>query len=124
MIGDTRLTNGTGTTAYTGLSPETAAAQFAALGSEQRLAVLRALVRAGTGGLTIGLLGERCGIAGSTLTHHLKILAAAGLVAQEKQGRATVCVGADYASVSRLADYLLEHCCADCTAPSKGHDHG
>ena len=63
-----------------------AAAAFAALGSEQRLVVLRALVRAGSEGLSIGMLGERCGVTGSTLTHHVKILAHAGLVTQQKQG--------------------------------------
>ena len=68
-----------------------AASTFAALGSEQRLAVLRSLVRAGTDGLTIGELGHRTGVTGSTLTHHMKILAQAGLVTQEKQGRSIVC---------------------------------
>ena len=51
-----------------------AATCFAALGSEQRLAVLRSLVRAGPDGLSIGELGHRTGVTGSTLTHHLKIL--------------------------------------------------
>ncbi|MEO0918895.1 MAG: helix-turn-helix domain-containing protein, partial [Pseudomonadota bacterium] len=57
-----------------------AASTFAALGSEQRLHVLRTLVRAGPEGLSIGTLGERAGITGSTLTHHMKLLSAAGLV--------------------------------------------
>ena len=68
-----------------------AASSFAALGSEQRLLVLRTLVRAGSAGLSIGTLGERTGVTGSTLTHHLKLLASAGLVKQEKQGRSTIC---------------------------------
>ena len=67
------------------------ASTFAALGSEQRLSVLRALVRAGSDGLSIGELGERCGVTGSTLTHHMKSLASAGLVAQAKQGRQVIC---------------------------------
>ena len=96
------------------LTAVTAAAKFAALGSEQRLHVLHTLVRAGPDGLTIGTLGERCGITGSTLTHHLKVLAAAGLVRQTKRGRATICAGADYAEVSALSAYLMEQCCADC----------
>ena len=68
-----------------------AAARFAALGSEQRLLVLRTLVRAGPEGLSIGALGNRTGVTGSTLTHHLKLLAAAGLVQQQRQGRSTIC---------------------------------
>ena len=73
------------------LSLAQAASTFAALGSEQRLAVLRCLVRAGHDGLSIGVLGDRSGVTGSTLTHHMKILAQAGLVVQKKQGRSIIC---------------------------------
>ncbi|WP_424944169.1 ArsR/SmtB family transcription factor [Aliiroseovarius crassostreae] len=95
------------------LETSVAASQFAALGSEQRLAVLRVLVRAGEEGLTIGALGERSGVTGSTLTHHMKILAAAGLVTQEKQGRSIICAAADYDVMHALSNFLLSECCAD-----------
>ncbi|MEM6825722.1 MAG: metalloregulator ArsR/SmtB family transcription factor [Pseudomonadota bacterium] len=95
-----------------------AASTFAALGSEQRLAVLRALVRAGPDGLTIGVLGERSGVTGSTLTHHMRILSQAGLVNQARQGRKIICVGAAYERVRGLSDFLLSECCAD--LPSDG----
>ncbi|MDJ0860476.1 MAG: winged helix-turn-helix domain-containing protein, partial [Dinoroseobacter sp.] len=62
-----------------------AATAFAALGAPQRLSVLIALVRAGPGGLPIGELGQRVGISGSTLTHHVKALVQAGLVAQQRE---------------------------------------
>lgn len=97
------------------LDTSVAASQFAALGSEQRLAVLRILVRAGEEGVTIGVLGERSGVTGSTLTHHMKILAAAGLVTQQKQGRSIICAAADYDVMRALSDYLLLECCADKT---------
>jgi DNA-binding transcriptional ArsR family regulator len=106
------------------LDLELAASKFAALGSEQRLQVLRVLVRAGDEGLSIGALGERTGITGSTLTHHLKILAAAGLVAQSKQGRSIICVGADYAEVLALSEFLMRECCADVPHIEKDHSHG
>lgn len=99
-----------------------AAARFAALGSEQRLEVLRVLVRAGPEGTSIGALGERSGVTGSTLTHHLKILTQAELVTQRKQGRSIICAAADYSEMQDLADYLLRECCADC--PDTDHDHG
>lgn len=99
-----------------------AAASFAALGSEQRLSVLRSLVRAGPEGLAIGDLGDRTGVTGSTLTHHLKILTAAGLVKQERQGRSTICAAVAYTEVEALANFLLTECCAD--AQDKDHDHG
>lgn len=101
-----------------------AAASFAALGSEQRLSVLRCLVRAGPEGLTIGALGERTAVTGSTLTHHLKLLAAAGLIRQERQGRSIICAAIAYAEIEALAQFLLTECCADAAAPSKDHDHG
>ncbi len=99
-----------------------AATCFAALGSEQRLAVLRVLVRAGPEGLSIGELGERSGVAGSTLTHHMKLLAAAGLVQQVKEGRKIICIGAAYERMQAISNFLLKECCAD--APDGGHNHG
>ena len=101
-----------------------AAASFAALGSEQRLSVLRTLVRAGPEGLSIGDLGERSGVTGSTLTHHLKLLAAAGLIEQQKQGRSTICAAVAYREVEALAHFLLTECCADAPTPCQEHDHG
>jgi DNA-binding transcriptional ArsR family regulator len=103
-----------------------AASTFAALGSEQRLHVLRVLVRAGPEGLTIGELGARSGVTGSTLTHHMKILAAAGLVDQKRQGRRIICVGVDFARMQDIATFLLKECCADSPQPHGTHEanHG
>ncbi len=104
----------------TALPVEIAASRFAALGSEQRLQVLRVLVRAGDAGLSIGALGQRSGITGSTLTHHMRVLVSAGLARQQKQGRSVICAAADYATVAALSDYLLRECCADC--PDSGDE--
>ena len=101
-----------------------AASSFAALGSEQRLLVLRTLVRAGSEGLNIGTLGERTGVTGSTLTHHLNLLASAGLVKQEKQGRSTICAAVAYEEVQALANFLLTECCADAIDGCTEHNHG
>ncbi len=101
-----------------------AATSFAALGSEQRLSVLRTLVRAGPEGLSIGTLGERTGVTGSTLTHHVKILAQAGLVTQERQGRSIICAAVAYDQVRALSEFLLNACCADAPKAAKDHDHG
>lgn len=99
-----------------------AASTFAALGSEQRLGVLRVLVRAGPDGLSIGELGIRSGVTGSTLTHHMKILAQAGLVTQARQGRSIICAAVAYEELRALSDFLLRECCADC--PETEHPHG
>ena len=97
-----------------------AASTFAALGSEQRLSVLRCLVRAGPGGLSIGALGRRAGVTGSTLTHHMKILAQAGLVTQQRQGRSIICAAVAYDELRALSAFLLRECCAD--APERRDD--
>lgn len=101
-----------------------AASRFAALGSEQRLAVLRCLVRAGQDGLSIGELGDRTGVTGSTLTHHVKTLTQAGLVTQVKQGRQVICAAVAYSQIKSLSEFLLNECCADASQPAKDHDHG
>jgi len=101
-----------------------AAAQFAALGSEQRLGVLRVLVRAGPEGLSIGELGARAGVTGSTLTHHMKILASAGLVAQTRQGRTIICAAVAFDEVETLSRFLLKECCADRAAPTEDETRG
>lgn len=103
------------------LSLEVAASTFAALGSEQRLAVLRTLVRAGEDGLSIGDLGQRAGVTGSTLTHHMKILAQAGLVTQQKHGRSIICAAVAFNEVRALSQFLLKECCAD--VENQDHDH-
>lgn len=105
------------------LSVEQAASTFAALGSEQRLSVLRILVRLGGEGIPIGELGQRSGITGSTLTHHVKILTQAGLVQQTKRGRSIICAAVAYDQIYALSQFLLQECCADCTTPHKDHDH-
>ena len=101
-----------------------AAGIFAALGSEQRLAVLQVLVRAGSDGLSIGELGERTGVSGSTLTHHMKMLAAAGLVAQVKDGRRIICIAANYEVVRNASEFLMKECCADIAQNDQGHADG
>lgn len=91
---------------------EEAAQGFAAMGSEARLQVLRSLIRAGHDGLTVGEIQDRTGIAPSTLAHHLKFLAAAGVVSQERQGRSTVS-RANFDHLEDLAAFILSECCAD-----------
>lgn len=104
----------------TDLSLEVAASTFAALGSEQRLGVLRVLVRAGPQGLSIGTLGARSGVSGSTLTHHMKILTVAGLVTQVKQGRQIICAAVAYEELQALSEFLLQECCADSAEEESG----
>ena len=97
-----------------GLSGAEAAETFAALGSEVRLAILRALVRAGEGGLPVGALQSRLAIAASTLSHHLRALIQAGVLEQTREGRTLIC-RARYDRIQGLAAFLVSECCADAT---------
>ena len=83
---------------------------LAALAQEVRLRAFRALVVAGQEGLTPGILSEQLGIAPNTLSFHLKELAHAGLVTQERQGRNLI-YRAAYQAMNALLAYLTENCC-------------
>ena len=95
------------------LSLEKAAFCFVALGSEQRLSILKILVRSGPVGLTIGELGDCSGVTGSTLTHHMKILTQAGMVEQKKNGRSIICAAVSFDEIQKLSEFLLQDCCVD-----------
>ncbi|WP_280192456.1 ArsR/SmtB family transcription factor [Delftia sp. PS-11] len=83
---------------------------LAALAHTQRLRVFRALVVAGTGGLTPSVLAEQLDVARNTLSFHLKELAHAGLVTIEQQGRNLI-YRAEFAHMNGLLGYLTENCC-------------
>jgi len=85
-------------------------AALSALAHTQRLRVFRALVVAGTEGLTPSILADQLDVARNTLSFHLKELAHAGLVTIEQQGRNLI-YRADFAHMNGLLGYLTEHCC-------------
>jgi ArsR family transcriptional regulator len=83
---------------------------LSALAHPVRLQVFRALVVAGQGGLTPGVMHEGLGIPPATLSFHLKELAHAGLVSQERDGRHLI-YRARYERMNALVGYLTENCC-------------
>ena len=83
---------------------------LAALAQALRLRVFRALVVAGPEGLTPGTLAEQLEVAGNTLSFHLKELAHAGLVTQERQGRNLI-YRASFTTMNELLGYLTKNCC-------------
>ena len=83
---------------------------LAALAQETRLSIFRALVQAGTEGLAAGRIAEAVGAPASTLSFHLKELAAAGLVRSRQDGR-FIYYTADYAAMNELLTFLTEKCC-------------
>jgi ArsR family transcriptional regulator len=82
-----------------------------ALSHETRLAGYRHLVQAGSEGLAVGELREFLDLPPATLTAHLNVLRAAGLVRDEREGR-VIRVSADYDRMNALLAYLTENCCA------------
>lgn len=88
-----------------------AAAALAALGHEARLRLFRLLVRAGREGLAAGRIVALMDMPASTVAHHLGALAQAGLVRQERRGRA-VLSRVDYDRMTAVLDFVAEHCCA------------
>jgi DNA-binding transcriptional ArsR family regulator len=91
-------------------------AALRALAHESRLAAFRALVEAGQDGLAVGALRDRLGMPPATLSAHLNVLRAAGLVSDVREGR-SIRVRADYARMDALIAFLTENCCqgAACT---------
>jgi DNA-binding transcriptional ArsR family regulator len=84
---------------------------LAALAQPVRLQVFRALVVRGAVGLTPGAMAEGLGIPANTLSFHLKELAQAGLVTQERASRHIV-YRAAFGRMNALLAYLTENCCA------------
>ena len=84
---------------------------LAALAHAARLRVFRLLVVAGPSGLTPGALSEATGVPATTLSFHLKELAHAHLVSQERDGRHLI-YRASFDHMNGLLGYLTAHCCA------------
>src|SRR3546814_617035 len=92
------------------MTEDIAVSALGALAHPQRLRVFRALVVAGTEGLTPSVLADQLGVARNALSFHLKELAHAALVTVEPQGRNLI-YRADFAQMNGLLGYLTEHCC-------------
>ncbi len=78
------------TPAATGLDPEQAAAvarTFKALGDPARVRLLSIIAAAPDGDVCLCDLTEPVGLAQPTVSHHMKLLAEAGLVTREQRGK-------------------------------------
>jgi DNA-binding transcriptional ArsR family regulator len=69
------------------MNDQQAVLALSALANTHRLALFRALVRAGPAGLTAGELASAARLAASALTFHAKELERAGLIVAERDGR-------------------------------------
>jgi len=84
---------------------------LSALAHPTRLAVFRALVTAGPGGLPAGDLARIADVPASTLSSHLAKLEHAGLVSARRQSR-HIFYAAQFEAARRLIAFLMEDCCA------------
>jgi DNA-binding transcriptional ArsR family regulator len=84
--------------------------RLSALAQASRLAVFRALVKAGPDGLAAGDIARSLAITPNTLSAQLAVLANAGLVVSRRDGRSII-YAADYAAMSELLVHLMEDCC-------------
>ena len=85
-----------------------------ALAHEYRLAIYRLLVERGPEGLPAGAIGERMGLAPSSLTFHLQALQRAGLITPIRVSRQLI-YSADFGVMDDLVGYLTDNCCAAST---------
>jgi len=83
---------------------------LAALAQETRLGIFRLLVRSAPEGLPAGTIARRLKLPGPTLSFHLNVLAAAGLLIARKNGRSIV-YSANLDQISRVTEFLFENCC-------------
>jgi DNA-binding transcriptional ArsR family regulator len=83
---------------------------LAALAQPVRLRVFRALVVAGTQGLTPGALTDELDVPATSLSFHLKELMHAGLASQERDGRHLI-YRARFDRMNAVLGYLTENCC-------------
>jgi ArsR family transcriptional regulator, arsenate/arsenite/antimonite-responsive transcriptional repressor len=83
---------------------------FDALSQPTRLAALRAMIRAGAAGLSAGEVAVATGAVQNTMSAHLSVLLAAGLVRNARQGR-SIRYFADMDALGRLIGFLTEDCC-------------
>lgn len=83
---------------------------LAAMAQLSRLQIFRQLVVAGDSGMTPTQLSVALGLPGTGLSFHLKELANAGLITQERDGRNLI-YRAEFSAMNELLIFLTANCC-------------
>lgn len=92
------------------MNDDSALSALAALAHPTRLATFRLLVRHEPEGLSTGELVTELGLSQSTFSTHLAVLAKAGLVTADKQGRQQI-QRASIDALRALMTFLAKDCC-------------
>jgi ArsR family transcriptional regulator len=93
--------------------------RFAAIGSEQRLRILRLLLSAHPDGMVVGEIQAETGIAGSNLSHHLDKLRNEDLVVVKREGT-FLRYTANTDGLQQLLAFLYAECCTRSKAVKPG----
>ncbi len=83
---------------------------FAAIGSEQRLRILRLLLSAHPEGLVVGEIQSELELSGSNLSHHLDKLRNEGLIEVSREGT-FLRYRANTAVLQEMLEFLYAECC-------------
>jgi DNA-binding transcriptional ArsR family regulator len=83
---------------------------FAALSQSTRLDVFRLLIKAGEAGITAGDISDTLGVRQNTMSANLSVLARAGLIRNEREGR-SIRYFADMDGMRGLLAFIMEDCC-------------
>jgi DNA-binding transcriptional ArsR family regulator len=86
------------------------AEQLSALGHHARLAVVRFIVQGGPDGTAAGEIQTHVDLPASTLSHHLKRLASAGLIRSRNEGT-FIYYSPNFEALKQLTAYIWEDCC-------------
>jgi ArsR family transcriptional regulator, arsenate/arsenite/antimonite-responsive transcriptional repressor len=92
------------------LSPAHALSALAALGQPTRLAIFKLLMAREPDGLPAGAIAEALECQQNTLSNHIAILARAGLVQGNRNGRSII-YRADVRGMRELLAFLVKDCC-------------
>jgi DNA-binding transcriptional ArsR family regulator len=81
-----------------------------ALAQDTRLDVFRLLVKQGAEGMAAGDIAEALGVRQNTMSANLSVLAKAGMVRSEREGR-VIRYFANFDGMRSLLAFLMEDCC-------------
>ena len=92
------------------MDTSTATLAFAALSQPTRLDVFRLLIKAGTEGMQAGDIATKLGVKQNTMSTNLSVLHRAGLIRNQREGRA-IRYFADFDGMQGLLRFLMQDCC-------------
>lgn len=81
-----------------------------ALAQETRLQAFRLLIESGRRGLPAGTIARKLGVPHNTMSSHLAILQAGGLLSSAREGRSII-YAVDFQGTRSLLAYLMQDCC-------------